>query len=278
MSEHNDEKLIGAILASGVKIPPMPVALMEVLGLEQDDDAGARQYAEAISRDPGMTGAVFRVASSPVMGLRIKVDSLEKAIALLGLRTSIGVVRSEALRHALDAPELVTVMNKLWTRANKIADLALGSARVGRLRGLREDLIFQASIFHDCGAAVLCRRDHAYANELMAAPNWPNLVELDARYGTSHAVVGMMVARNWQLPAEVGQVIRHHHARDPESLPETVRALCALIQFARHLLAQRLGSDDSEWEIAWREHAEALFRNAGQDIEDVEAEMLSLLL
>jgi len=278
VSEHNDERLISAILASGVKIPPMPVALMEVLNLERDDDAGPREYAEAISRDPGMTGAVFRVAGSPVMGLHTKVDSLEKAITLLGLRTTVGVARSESLRSALDAPELTPVMNKLWARANRLADLALGTARVVRLRGVREDLIFQAGIFHDCGVAVLCRRDRGYAGEFLAAHDWPDLIELDARHAVNHAMVGLMVARNWQLPNDVGQAIRHHHERHPENLPEAVRALCTLIQFASHLLAQRGGGADGEWDAVWKAHAEALFRNAGLELAEVEEEMLSLSL
>jgi HD-like signal output (HDOD) protein len=102
--------------------------------------------------------------------------------------------------------------------------------------------------------------------------------KLDAQHGTSHAVVGMMVARNWQLPDEVAQAIRHHHDRRPEALPEHVRALCVLIQFACHALVLRMGGDDSEWEGVWKAHAEALFRHAGHELGEIEQELLSLSL
>jgi putative nucleotidyltransferase with HDIG domain len=225
-----------------------------------------------------MAGAVFRVAGSPVMGLRAKVDSLEMAVTVLGLRTTLAVARSEGLRNALHEPELAPVMNILWVRANAIADLILTAVRVAHLKGMREDLAFQAGIFHDCGAAVLCRRDPSYAEAFLDASHWPDLAALDARHKTSHAVVGLMVARSWQLPPDVAQTIRQHHESRPENLPEPVRALCALVQFACHLFARRMGDDDSEWERIWKVHAEALFRAVGRELPELEEELLSLPL
>jgi HD-like signal output (HDOD) protein len=279
VSDADDNKLIEAILASGVKIPPMPAVLLDVLALERNDDAGPLEYAAAIGRDPALTGAVFRVAGSPVMGLHSRPESLDKAITVLGLRTTVAVVHSEGLRGALHDPGLESVMNTLWQRMNDVADLVLATIRKTRLRGLREDLAFQAGIFHDCGVAVLCRRDPTYAQAFASATHWPDLSRLDAAHNTSHAVVGLMVARNWQLPTDVAQTVRQHHDRHPEGLPETVRAFCALIQFACHLLAQRTGGDDSEWETVWKVHAQALFRHAGPgwEMSGLEDEFLSAL-
>jgi len=276
VSETDDNTLIDAILASGVKIPPMPTVLLDVLALERDDDAGPREYAKAIGRDPAMAGAVFRVVGSPVMGLRTKVDSLEKAITVLGLRTTIAVVRSEGLHGALHDPELVAVMNTLWQRMSAVADLVLATVRTARLRGVREDMAFQAGIFHDCGVAVLCRRDHTYAQAFANAAVWPDLIALDGAHKTSHTVVGMMVARNWQLPQEVAQTIRQHHDNHPETLPEPIRSLIVLVQFACHLLAKRFSTNDSEWENVWKPHAEALFLQVGRDLPELEAELLNL--
>ncbi len=276
VSESEDKKLIDAILASGAKIPPMPTVLLDVLRLARDDDAGSHQYAAVIGRDPAMAGAVFRVVGSPVMGLRVKVDSLEKAITVLGLRTTVAVVRSEGLRGALHDPELVLVMNSLWQRMAAVADLVVATVRTARLRAVREDMAFQAGIFHDCGVAVLCRRDHAYAQAFTAPSGWPDLAALDAAHKTNHAVVGLMVARNWQLPQEVALTIRHHHDPQLEALPEPVHALIVLIQFACHLLAKRTGSEDREWATVWQPQAEAWFRRDGRELPELEEALLSV--
>ncbi|NTV95418.1 MAG: HDOD domain-containing protein [Thiobacillus sp.] len=274
MSEADDNRLIDAILASGVKIPPMPTVLLDVLSLAGDDDAGPREYAQAIGHDPAMTGAIFRVVGSPVMGLRVKVDSLEKAITVLGLSTTVAVVRSEAMRGALHDPALEAVMHTLWQRMTAVADLVLAAVRTARLRGVREDIAYQAGIFHDCGVAVLCRRDPAYALAFKDPAGWPDLAALDAAHHANHAVVGLMVARNWQLPQEVAETIRQHHAPRPESLAEPVRNLSALVQFACHLLAARTGADDREWREVWRPYAEAMFGRASMELPELESELL----
>jgi HD-like signal output (HDOD) protein len=273
--ETDDDKLIEAILASGVKIPPIPAALLEVLDLERDDNAGAREYAQAIGRDPAMAGAVFRVVGSPVMGLRAKVETLDKAVSVLGLRTTLAVVRSEGLRGALHDPALATVMNTLWQRMNTVADWVLVTLRALRLRAIPEDMAYQCAIFHDCGVAVLCRRDARYAAAFADPARWPDLHALDAEFRTSHAVVGQMVARNWQLPKDVADTIRQHHERQPETLPESLRALIVLVQFACHLLAAKTGADDSEWDSVWKSHAQALFRACGRDVQELEEELLN---
>lgn len=273
MHEADDNRLIDAILASGVKIPPMPTVLLDVLALSRDDDAGPREYARVIGRDPAMTGAVFRVVGSPVMGLRTKVDSLEKAVTVLGLGTTVAVVRSEAMRGALHDPALEAVMHTLWQRMTAVADLVLATLRTARVRGVREDLAYQAAIFHDCGVAVLCRRDPAYARAFADPAAWPDLAALDAEHHASHAVVGLMVARNWQLPQEVADTIRQHHAGHPDSLPEPVRTLATLVQFACHLLARRTAGADREWPL-WQPLAEALFRTAGEELPELEADLL----
>ncbi|TCJ16256.1 HDOD domain-containing protein [Parasulfuritortus cantonensis] len=275
MHADDDDRLIEAILASGVKIPPMPAALLEVLALAGDDRAGAREYARAIARDPALTGAVFRVVGSPVLGLRVKVDSLDKAVTLLGLATTLAVVRSEGMRVALHDSALDVVMHTLWRRMGTVAELVVAALRVLRPRGVREDIAYQAGIFHDCGVAVLCRRDPAYAQAFKAG-HWPDLAALDAERHASHAVVGLMVARNWQLPAEVAETIRHHHDSHPDLLAEPVRSLAVLVRLAGHLLDGGAGADDPAWPL-WQPLAEAMCEPAGLALAELEAELLGRL-
>lgn len=274
MDETDDSRLIEAILASGVKIPPMPGMLLEVMKLDRDVDAGPRQFAALLARDPAISGAIFRVVGSPVLGLRTKVESLEKAVTVLGVRSTVGVARSEALRQALHDPKLEAVMQVLWRRMNAIADLLLATVRRARLRGIAEDLAFQAGIFHDCGVAVLCRRDPAYAAAFRAGAGWPDLIVLDRQRQTSHLVVGQMVARSWQLPADVALAVRHHHDVSIDKLPELAQRLVILIQFATHALALRTGAaDDPAWEPVWRERTVAMFEAAGADLGDIERQL-----
>lgn len=267
-----DQRIIQAILAGGVKIPPMPRVLMELLALERDEDAGPRQYAALIAHDPALTGAVFRVVASPVFGLRARVDTLEKAISLLGLRATSAVARSEALRGALNDPQQLTAMQTLWQRAHELAALSTYIVKVARPRGISPDLAYLVGIFHDCGLAVLYRRYPDYAAAL-AHQAWPDLVVLDQRFHTDHGVVGEMVAHNWQLPADVALAVRHHHGGLPADLPEAAWKLIVLLRFAMHARAHLAGEEEPDWPL-WQPRVEALLERDEAGLRALEADWL----
>jgi HD-like signal output (HDOD) protein len=274
MHATDDYQLIESILTSGVAIPPMPAVLLNVLALQGDDNAGPREYAALIVRDPDLAGAVFRVVGSPLLGLRVKVSSLEQAITILGTRTTLAVVRSEGLRGALDDPSLAPVMARFWQRMNTVADVALALVRTLRLKGVREDQAFLAGIFHDCGVALLAGHDPAYAQAFKGPDEWTNPLPLDAEFETSHALAGFLLARNWQLPEDVALAVRHHHDANIVGLPDAARKMIVLIQFACHLLASRGNGDDSEWQDVWRSCAAELFLDAGADMAELEGSLL----
>lgn len=253
MHDNDDERLIQAILASGIHIPPMPEILLHVNVLLRDEDAGPRELGALIEHDGGLSGAVFRLVGSPVFGLRARVDSVEKAITVLGMRNAASLVRNESLRNALHDPENARALETLWARGGAIADSALRAHRSGHLRGMPQDMAFSLGLFHDCGLALLCKRFPAYAQALSQPGAWPDIPVLDRANQVNHALMGQMVARNWQLAGDVALAIRHHHDIDASGLPESVARLCALLNFAIHLHNRASGADDAEWEAGWRE-------------------------
>lgn len=273
--DERDRPIIDAILAGGVKIPPMPAVMLELTALQRDEDAGPAQYAALIGRDAALSGALFRVAGSPVFGLRAKPETLVKAITVLGLRTTNAVTHGESLRHVMDDPAQVAVMNALWQHLQAVAELLLRIMKAARPRGVSQDQAYLLGLFHDCGVAILAKRFPGYGQALIASPVWPDLTALDRQFQTSHGVVGQMVARNWQLPADLVLAIRHHHDPAMDGLPEDVRRLITLLRFALHLRERQLGrGEDGEWP-AWREQVLALLNLDAPELEDLADEVLA---
>lgn len=269
----NDERLIQAVLASGVRIPPMPEILLGLNALLADEDAGPRELATLVSRDGAISGAIFRLVASPVFGLRARVETVERAIALLGMRNASAVVRSEALRGALHDPAHAQALEAIWNRGGAVADLAVLALKTGHARGIPHDLAFTLGMFHDCGLALLCKRIPAYSLALSDAGAWPDIPALDREHQTDHGLIGQTVAKNWMLSAEIIQAIRHHHELSPENLPDPVSRLCALLNFACHLRNVRTGGDDSEWENGWNAETARRLSLSADDLADWEREV-----
>jgi HD-GYP domain-containing protein (c-di-GMP phosphodiesterase class II) len=276
LSPDDEERLINAVLAGGVKIPPLPSVLLELRALQKNDDAGARQYAALISRDVGLSGALFRVARSPVFALRAKVETLDKVVSVLGIRHTESIVRSESLRQSLQDPKYTQILERLWKRMGDIADLcALIVKRTG-LSGVSLDQAYTVGMFHDCGVAMLCKRYPAYAKGLTGKGGDADVLRLDREQQTSHTVLGQSVAKNWQLPAEVVASIRYHHDHQARGLPETTLRLIAILQFAIHIYNMKTGEDDREWP-AWQPRVIALLGRDAEGLGLLETEIRASL-
>ena len=257
--EHDTDHRIQAILASGIKIPPMPETLLRLNALLRDADAGPTELAALIRDDGALSGAVFRVVGSPVFGLRTKVDSLPRAISLLGMSNTGALLRTETLRAALNDPLHTKALEHLWNRSAQIAALCIVAVKKARLRDINADVAFMLGMFHDCGLALLCKRFPAYAEALAESATWPDIPALDASQQVSHAVMGQMVAKNWGLSDELILAIRHHHELGggietiAADLNEKALRLCAVLNFAIHMYGQQNTLDDQAWETGWRD-------------------------
>jgi len=273
MSDTADTSRIQAILASGIKIPPLPEMLARVQTLLADPDVGVADVAHLIRQDGSLSGAVFRVVGSPVFGLRTKVETVERAVTLLGIPPTLAILRGIALRNALGDGAANAVLEALWHRSGRIAQLAMAATRALKPRGLSPDQAYTLGMFHDCGLALLAKRFPDYAQALPRVP-WPDVPALDQAHATDHALLGETVARNWLLPDLIAKAIRHHHelAVSPD-VPEGVARLGALLNLACHLHRQARGENDHEWEGGWR--AACLKRLALNEssLADLEAEV-----
>lgn len=277
MQDTEEDRRIQAILASGVKIPPVPAMLARLEALLHEPDAGPNELARLIAHDGALSGAVFRVVGSPVFGLRAKVDNLGRAVSLLGMRNAAAILRSEAMHAALGDPEHAQALAYLWRRSSAVAELSVLAAKTARLRGIASDSAFTLGMFHDCGLALLCKRIPAYAQALDQGGVWPDIPALDHANLVSHAIMGQMVARNWSLPADIVLAIRHHHDLDGTGLPEPVQRLCALLNFACHVHNLQHCGDDREWEAGWRDETLRRLEMGADDLVRWEDEMRSEL-
>lgn len=248
MTGDGDDALVHAVLASGVVLPAPAPGFLRFQAVALDDDAGPREMAAAVSGDPALTGALLRVAGSPVFRPRSAPRSVFDAIALLGRTRSLATVASTALRahcdgldpHAIDA---------LWLAGARAAEASFWACRASSCKTLA-DLVYLAALLQDVGVVVALRRRPDLAGHLHATGSAleAGMQRLDAGSGTAHAAAGHLVARNWKLPVSVCEAIRLHH-----DLRATLRAdaepqrLALLLAAGRRIRDGAEGPDWAEW-------------------------------
>lgn len=203
-----DDNEIQKMLA-GVKIPPCPALLLEVLKEAKRPDADLDRIVQPVKRDAGMAAALLKLANSPRFSRGIKITSVHQAISVLGMTTTINLLNNVALVQSMadDPPNF----EKFWERSSLSATVASRLAR--KIGGVAPDDAYITGLFHDCGIPVLMRTYPDYRETMMAkACMGKHVYEVeDEVYSTNHAVVGSMMARTWFLPDVVSKAILYHH-------------------------------------------------------------------
>ena len=248
---NNGEQL--AQLLANIVIPPCPKIVLALVEEARSEDPDLGKLDKLLSGDVGLAGAVVKTANSPYYGLSRKVQAVKQALLVLGIRAVTNIVTMQALQKALALP--AAKLDRFWDRTHYHA---IACGRLARqLRFISTDGAYTFGLFNDCGIPILIQRFADYKETLAEANRSPRpFVELEhERHDTSHAVVGAILAHNWQLPEIVGKAIREHHSFELlyEQTAEAggdVAALCAVSMIGDHLVNEFLNArQESEWEL-----------------------------
>ena len=236
-----------------IAIPPCPGIVAGLLAEAQREDIDFIRISRLITGDVALAAAVLKSANSPFFALRRKVQSVQQAVAVLGLRNLLKIVYGIVLRQSLggaDAPQLA----RFWERSNYNA--VVSAYLAGRLPGVTSDDAYTLGLFHDAGIAILMQRFADYRQTMAqanAAPTGVTGIE-DGRHRVNHVVVGAMLARGWYLSDRVVWAIRYHHDLSVLTAPRghatsDVCLLVAIRLLSEHIVARFLGyPDEAEWE------------------------------
>ncbi len=237
-------------LIKSIGIPSRPKTLVDLqkeIGLE-DPDFG--KVGRLVASDVALTVAVLRIVNSPAFALSRRCDTVDQAIAMLGLKQLNGIVTGLMLRNLLrgDAQQLTRFWDVSSKRSYALTQLARGLGLV------EVDMAQSFGLFCDVGIPLLMQRFPDYGKTLMAANSEveQSFTQVEqARHHTDHALIGAMMARSWGLPPMVCLAIRVHHDygvfHDPK-VPETVARLIAMGLVAEVAIQRFAGLNTStEW-------------------------------
>lgn len=213
-------------------LPEVHVRLLDALG---KDETGPAELAAIIGRDPSLAARLLRLANSPVYGLRGPVDSISRAVTMVGQKELSTLVTGLAAVSAFSdiAPELCD-MRMFWRHAAACGVYASLLAR--SVPGLASDRGFVGGLLHDLGQLVILRKLPAAAGRALILSRVEGLPISEAEtavLGFDHAAVGRTLLAGWNFPpALVAMTGDHHHPDGTPAARET-----ALIHVA-DILAQ----------------------------------------
>lgn len=193
----------------------LPDIYLKIDRLVNDPRSSTNDIAKAVSQDPSFTARLLKVANSALYKSAGGVDSVPKAIAVIGiaqirtLALSMSVAKSFA-----GLPNDLVSMENFWRHSQFCALAARHLAK--EARRCDPDTLFTAGLLHDIGELIIFNRlpEQAKTALMMVLDSQDELAVHEAEQeviGFDHADVGGELARQWQLPSVLVECIAYHH-------------------------------------------------------------------
>lgn len=191
-------------------------AVQQVLHLTTADRASLDTIARAIKQDQALSLKVLKLANSAVYGRPDRVDTVQKAVARIGLSQVRSTVLGLTVMEQFGGVVLAEHIRADWFWEHSIAT-GLFAARIARLRKASAetiDAMFIAGLLHDVGRLIFAEKlGETYSGVLDVA----NQLELPLEVVESrlllvnHADLTDRLLREWRFPPDLIHPIAMHH-------------------------------------------------------------------
>ena len=202
---------------SGVKnLPTVSSVAAKVNELLNSPTSNAQDFDDVISQDPALTAKLLKLVNSAFYGLSYKVESISRAVSVVGFKQIRELVTSIAVIDAFkDFDDEVLNMKKFWEHS-------LGCGVAARVLAIYKrvpnpELFFTAGLLHDVGKLIILSHSPADYGKVLEINNRNGHLGYDAEkeiFGFDHGEVGAELCRRWNHPDALQEAVSFHH--DPE--------------------------------------------------------------
>ena len=243
---------VASLIRRITSLPALPETVGRVREAMQDPDSSVGDVANILVLDPPIAARVLGVANSAAYGFPQRVDDLTLAVSLLGLRETYSIVMSCAVvdlfqRSSTFDYRVFWIESMCCAAASRVVAKACGRRK---LFG-----VFSGGLLHDLGRVVLAEIvPETYADVDAYLPGDKLLTLEQDLLGLTHPEAGYQLAQQWELPPEITEPIRFHHA---PALASEAKENVAIVSLAAVMTrATGAGLDDNKHIFA--DHGDAL--------------------
>lgn len=225
---------LAAIVGSVDALPSPPKAYQALLTCLRNPASKISMVADIIRRDVAMTAKVIKLANSGFFCIRDPVQTVERAIALVGIEAISTLVLGQEL---FDMTSPVAIpgfdLERLGRHSFETAAWARAVALHENLSSNLADTAFLGGVLHDLGRLVFATRTAPAM--LPTRAEW--LREITAQMEAHHAEVGGYLLGLWGFPDSIVEAIVWHHT--PSRCGESRLGLCGLLHIGDQLAHER---------------------------------------
>lgn len=204
---------VNKILNSG-NLPTLPAVAMQLLEHSRNPDAEISDYIRTIKSDPAISAKILKTANSSFFGFRSKATTPERAIPMLGINTvSTLALGFSLVKSSSGSGQMARHFRSYWLQSVVQAIVAESLAQKVS-KGMESDF-FLAGLMIDLGRLAMLKAIPQEYLELLESlqPEEDELHLMEMRaFGFSHVEIGTHMMKKWDLPEQIIEAAKTHHA------------------------------------------------------------------
>ncbi len=203
------EKIVNGML----KVASLPMVYVKISEALKNPNTSNKDFEIILSDDPAITARVLRLVNSAFYGFPSQIDTISKAITIMGQQQLHDIVFACSFVNAFkNLPQDVVNMESFW-RHSIACGIAARILAVYR-RETNVERYFIAGLIHDIGRLVIYTELEEMAREILlnAKESGQLLYKIEQEeLGFNHATLGALLLKNWKLPDSLVEAVANHH-------------------------------------------------------------------
>lgn len=193
----------------------LPEVTLRVNEIANDPNSTADDMAAVITQDPALVVRMLKIANSAYYGLSNEVETLSRAVAILGTNKIRDLVLSSSASDTFDGiPNDLISMQDFWHHSLYCGLLAQILSK--KSNKTNSESVFIAGLLHDIGQLLMFNQMPEKSHEaiLLLMEGSEELETFEAErhvFGFDHMQVGAALIKSWKLSPVLEECIEFHH-------------------------------------------------------------------
>lgn len=206
-------KITEEILKEVEEIPALPDNIKEIRQIIKDPDSDMKEIAKTISRDPGLTASIIKLANSAGYVTMNRLETIDEAVKIIGIKGITTLLIATGVQKVVESryKRYETVWNDSYKRAfyaQLITKRINESSRLG-------DQAYLSALLADVGKIVMLSLESDLIDKIKKMTGFKgtldsNMIE-EISLGISHTSLGALICKKWNFNESLVTTIELHH-------------------------------------------------------------------
>jgi HD-like signal output (HDOD) protein len=198
------------LVQSCTSVFTLPEIYLRVRDVVDDPDSTMDDLAEVLKMDPAISARLLRIVNSPLYGFPKQIDTVTRAINLLGTQAINDLVTATTVGRSFSGmPIQLMDVPRFWSKSVLCALLA---GKIAKSCGINDsERFFMEGLLRDIGHFVLYQTVPQRAQSALIEAGYleTSLAEVEqSNIGCDFAEVGAELIRSWGMPVQIEQAVR----------------------------------------------------------------------